>query len=332
MFGRVGKMISTSLLEISAPNMHEINQNLAGGGRACTARSGLTCSMLNLTADGSIATLRVPHLSPTSARSVLTVAQLASTDLPTFVDLVTRENGSRYPESGELLALQLLSDANGLISLSPFGLSTIRKTILGLYRGAELVAFTVVTEKVGGTIKFGPSAVLPSLRGRGLAGILRRRTEDIFRAAGSVLAYSTCQRTNIAVRRYLRKAGYFEIASLRDHYSQGTLELVYAKWLRTVAQGDLSVANQGITAVTSSSIKRGGALKIECEYGVGKRVLSIEALEAQLADCGAFGSRRSYLHAPHSADTDEVLRRLGYLPESQGFANTVVYGLNTINA
>ena len=246
-------------------------------------------------------------------------------DRNTFVELVSEEIGCRYPETGEAYARALLAATDG--DLCSFGVSTSRKSIIACYGGSRLLGFTVATEKIDASVKFGPSIVVPSTRGHGIAVLLRLAAEDIYRSCGYINAYSTCQAGNLAARRYAEKAGYRVAAILPDQYASGSVELVLTKRLAAGTpspqrgRGPLQTTTSRSYSEFGFCVKRGGAIKLHLgslDHARRARLYSKpeDMLEEALSISEIRHARRLYLEVPILSPALRCLLRFGFVVES----------------
>jgi GNAT superfamily N-acetyltransferase len=267
---------------------------------------------------------------------------LLDSDQKTFIDLVSTEISRRYPETGEKYSTDLLAAVSG--NMKNFGLLSTAKSIIACYKDSHLLGFTVATEKINQTVKFGPTIVLPSLRGQCIGVLLRKVAENIYEDKGYTKAYSTCQSNNIPARRYVEKAGYKVEAVLRGQYVQGSTELVFSKYLtpkfvkasRTYAS--ISQSRESENRLFSFSHKRGGAVKIHVDFDslvTSSAYSKLEdVLEEVLSIISVRYARRIYLHAPLARTHFTALNKLGFTPESRLIASPtmqvseVIFGRN----
>jgi RimJ/RimL family protein N-acetyltransferase len=121
---------------------------------------------------------------------------------------------------------------------------TKRKTIWkALSNYGETIAFTVVSEKRGGSIKFGPTIVETAKRSQGIGAEFRLRVEDYYAQKGYRKAYSTTGTQNNSAIQYLLKIDYKIELHLKDHYLNGADEFVLSKFLKSPAAVDCEVEN-----------------------------------------------------------------------------------------
>lgn len=146
-----------------------------------------------------------------------------------FKLLYNKDIKPSYPESDDYPEFVLESH---LASYDPFGYLTKKKTIWGFYIENQVtpVGFTVVTEKRGGSIKFGPSALSHEHRGLGLATQFRLLVENEYPNARK--AYNTLPDNNLAALSYVLKAGYKVEAHLAKQYHEQNGEFVVGKLLK----------------------------------------------------------------------------------------------------
>jgi GNAT superfamily N-acetyltransferase len=135
-----------------------------------------------------------------------------------------------YPFSTVLTADAFIQSHK--LQRDPLGYFTLRKTIWkGIYNNIN-VAFTVITEKRGGSIKFGPTIVAPEFRNRGIGSEFRLTIEKQYADLGYRKAFSTTNIKNLAAVFYVTRIGYRIEAHLRDHFELGKDELVLGKKLQ----------------------------------------------------------------------------------------------------
>jgi len=113
----------------------------------------------------------------------------------------------------------------------PTGYFTIRKKVWALAHEerSEMLAFTVASEKRGGSVRFGPTVVLPEYQGLGLYTVLTRLREQLYSSRGFRKWYCTCPENCTKIRLTLSKQGYMTEAILREQFRVGTNELVIGK-------------------------------------------------------------------------------------------------------
>lgn len=93
-------------------------------------------------------------------------AELNGQDFELFRSLHAESISHLYPYSSALTAESFIRQHQDRIDRS--GYFTLRKTIWkAVYKNCS-AAFTVVTEKRGGSIKFGPTMVVPCFRNQGV--------------------------------------------------------------------------------------------------------------------------------------------------------------------
>jgi len=112
------------------------------------------------------------------------------------------------------------------------GFLTVSKVVLSaMDQGGQLVGFTVLTEKRGGSAKTGPTFLLPQFQEKGLGRALRAAVEELARARLVRKLYCTVPATSIAAIRHLLRTGYRVEAHLERHYTVRHGELVFGKVL-----------------------------------------------------------------------------------------------------
>lgn len=150
-------------------------------------------------------------------------------DRKQFAELCATHIGAAYDQIDETFAGAIWHtykrghDANGYFTL---GKQVYRIELLG-----HLAGFIVTTEKRGGSIKYGPTLLLPDFQRKGIAVRVRNLLDDRHRDEGFRKAYSTTPSTNLPAVKYLLKCGYRIEAHLGRQYTERHDELVFGKLL-----------------------------------------------------------------------------------------------------
>ncbi|MDR2652368.1 MAG: hypothetical protein LBC68_08670 [Prevotellaceae bacterium] len=119
------------------------------------------------------------------------------------------------------------------------GYFTKKKTIWkGLDESNNIVAFTVVSEKRGGSIKFGPTIVDKTKIRQGIGSNFRLLVENYYQNLGYRKAYSTTNIKNYPAIYYILKIGYKIELHLQKHYSKYSDELVLSKMLNPTCRNE----------------------------------------------------------------------------------------------
>jgi predicted transcriptional regulator len=142
-------------------------------------------------------------------------------------DLYVKPN---YPDSGDYVDFVIRIHSKGS---DPFGYFTKKKTVWTLFRGSEILGFTVATEKRGGSVKFGPTILAPEFRGQRIGSEFRLLVEKEYPKARKF--YNTLPDDNLAALRYVLRADYYVEAHLRRQYKSDRGELVVGKLLKPAA-------------------------------------------------------------------------------------------------
>jgi len=155
---------------------------------------------------------------------------LSEEDLLLFSAWYEQEIPKRYPLSTKETLDSIISVHK--LGNDPAGYFTLSKTIWkGASDSSEVLAFTVATEKRGGSVKFGPTLVAEGLRGQGVGSKFRLLVEQVYARRGFRKSYSTTHLRNTAGIRYLARIGHSIEAHLRDHYLPGIDEVVLGRRL-----------------------------------------------------------------------------------------------------
>ncbi len=114
-----------------------------------------------------------------------------------------------------------------------YGYFSLQKNVLILTSSEQApLGLTVATTKLGGSVKFGPTLILPLFRGLGLYHAIIDLREKYYRDQGARKLYCTVPETKPEVWRTLMKHGYIIEAKLRSQYRPGVTEYVLAKLLQ----------------------------------------------------------------------------------------------------
>lgn len=111
------------------------------------------------------------------------------------------------------------------------GFLTIQKNVLSIYNeNRDLIGFTVLTFKRGGSVKSGPTAFFVGSRSSGYGQLLREALSQYLRSKGYRKIYCTATVVNKEVVNYLLSAGYKIECQLKAQYGMFD-ELVMGKIL-----------------------------------------------------------------------------------------------------
>jgi len=156
--------------------------------------------------------------------------KISEDDANNFIYLFTENIPNYYPYSTDLTAKSIINSHN--LGRDPYGyFSKTKKIWKAISKEGLTIGFTVVTEKRGGSIKFGPTLIQESYRNQGVGSNLRLQLEAVYAALGYRKAYSTTNAKNIAAIFYLLKIGYTIEACLKRHYTNNTDELILGKFI-----------------------------------------------------------------------------------------------------
>jgi predicted transcriptional regulator len=188
--------------------------------------------------------------SPDAINAGLSVSPLADkSEEELFAELYKLYVVANYPDSEDYVDFVVRIHRS---DHDRFGYFTKRKTIWTLAKEGKPIGFTVVTEKRGGSIKFGPTVIVPVERGRGVGTAFRLMVEKQYPEARK--SYNTLPDDNLAALRYVIRAGYRVEAHLSEQYRRRSGELVVGKMLNPpsafprlmigeVIGGDLSIVD-----------------------------------------------------------------------------------------
>ena len=113
------------------------------------------------------------------------------------------------------------------------GVFTRRKYIFRVNVNDEVAGYTVLTEKIAGTIKTGPTILKPSQQNKGIGVKLRTLLYAGLKRAGYRKVYCTAPSDNQHVLAYLLESGMHVEAHLRKHYHTEHDDLVFGVHLDT---------------------------------------------------------------------------------------------------
>ena len=153
--------------------------------------------------------------------SILTKAELQE-----FKEMYLKDIASFYPLSSEYSADSYINAHLGSLSQK---VSTVNRIIWKAVIKGENVGYTVVTEKDGKAIKFGPTIIKQNYRGKGIAGRFRTHVESIYASSGYLFSYSTTNDFSDAVLKYNAKTDCLPIFTLKNHFQLGVSEVILSK-------------------------------------------------------------------------------------------------------
>jgi len=146
-----------------------------------------------------------------------------------FVELVDKHISGSYLETGREYGRKLI--AVSASNQDCEGIFTLRKRILEVMYEGRLSGFVVLTEKIGGSVKTGPTIIFDRYRGKGLGEQLRGVLHETLFMAGFRKVYCSAPARNIAALSYLLKSGYKVEAHLQRHYHQDHDEFIFGYML-----------------------------------------------------------------------------------------------------
>ena len=157
-------------------------------------------------------------------------SDLTPEDFQAFKEFFVEAIMSWYPDTTLKTADSII--AKHKLGFDSVGYFTKKKTIWkGTDETNNTVAFTVTSEKRGGSVKFGPTMVDKEKRNRGIGSAFRLLVENYYQDLGFRKAYSTANIKNRPGINYILKIGYKIELHLKRHYSKATDEVVLSRML-----------------------------------------------------------------------------------------------------
>lgn len=154
---------------------------------------------------------------------------ISDNDYPRFRGAVEEHISGSYLETGAEYADKLLELHRAGIDHE--GVFTRRKWVMSAVRGQDEVGYVVLTEKLGGSVKTGPTILFDEHQRQGLGVRIRAELRDRLRKAGYRKVYCTAPSDKPAATRYLIASGARIEAHLERHYHEGHDELVFGEVL-----------------------------------------------------------------------------------------------------
>ncbi len=152
-----------------------------------------------------------------------------------YAALVQREISKHYDEIDASFAKANIATAQR--GDDPFALLTRSKQVLSIERIDGIVlGFTTLTFKLGGSVKSGPTVLLPEHRRHGYGARVRQMLEAIAVEQGARKIYATAADVSDAVLGYLLRSGMTVEAHLKAQYSLRHGEIILGKILSPVKQ------------------------------------------------------------------------------------------------
>jgi len=167
--------------------------------------------------------------SSSLARGKVALQSFRDRDIARFTALVTRHITHSYLETGPKYAQALIR--MNTLDEDPDGIFTIRKLIKRILVSGEFAGFTVLTEKIGGSVKTGPTMLIPKYRDKGIGQQVRVALHEGLIRAGQRKIYCTVPANNVGAITYLLKSGYAIEGFLERHYHGDHDELVFGMML-----------------------------------------------------------------------------------------------------
>jgi predicted transcriptional regulator len=152
-----------------------------------------------------------------------------------YVKLVTREIAPKYDDISKQFAVNILRSER--LGHDPNGILTVRKEVMAIENpNNALIGFTTLTHKLGGSVKTGPTVLLPGKRKLGWGSAARRAITEKAKSERIRKLYCTCPDWDMPVVSYLLRAGYKIEAHLARHYTPRNGELIFGLQLTNHAR------------------------------------------------------------------------------------------------
>lgn len=147
-----------------------------------------------------------------------------------FKRIVTSEIAPKYDEITPDFAESILRSHE--LGEDPYGILTQSKEVLSIWSDHDdPIGFTTLTYKIGGSVKTGPTILLPQHRRKGLGTATRHAIEAYVRKLEKRKLYCTCPDSDQLVIDYLLRSGMRIEVHLTRHYRKDSGEIVFGKLL-----------------------------------------------------------------------------------------------------
>jgi predicted transcriptional regulator/GNAT superfamily N-acetyltransferase len=171
------------------------------------------------------------HRAKETNTKEVTLRQISKGHSREYTKLVTEVISSKYDEITAGFARAALRSHR--LGYDPNGIFTLRKEVLEIVAGSGThIGYTTLTYKIGGSVKTGPTILLPRYRGKGYGAATRRAIERHASANGIRKLYCTCPDNDENVLSYLLRSGYRVEAHLPAQYRVSNGELVLGSLLK----------------------------------------------------------------------------------------------------
>jgi predicted transcriptional regulator len=184
-----------------------------------------------------------------------------------FKSLALQEISKNYDEIDDSFVDNIVKCSR--LGIDKNGYFTKRKILYSIKLSKKTIGYIVITEKIGNSIKTGPTILLPEFRNIGLGREIRRLVEDIYKKLGFRKIYCTCNSTDFSVIRYLIKSGMKVEAHLSGQYKKRNSELIFGKLLKTSEKKYLHPVYKklsGRTTLLNKEIDRIKFVEFLCTY------------------------------------------------------------------
>lgn len=147
-----------------------------------------------------------------------------------FASLVKREISKNYDEIDDSFIENIVTCTK--LGYDPNGYFTTKKFLYAAKQNNKLLGFTVLTEKIGNSVKTGPTILLHNYRRKSFGQLIRKKIEYDYFAKGFRKLYCTCNASADIILQYLLRSGLRVEAHLQNQYKKGSSEFVLGKLLK----------------------------------------------------------------------------------------------------
>lgn len=151
-------------------------------------------------------------------------------EIKLFKSLTKKEISKNYDEIDESFIDNIINCTK--LGFDPNGYFTTKKLLYSIKKDDALLGFTVLTEKIGNSVKTGPTILLKQYRGKSIGQLIRKKIEYEYYSKGFRKVYCTCNANAQEILQYLLRSGLRVEAHLKNQYKKGSSEFVLGKLLK----------------------------------------------------------------------------------------------------